>query len=605
MIEQSQRLFLFFFIVLSSFRIYSQENIIAEVGDINISAAEFRNRFELIPQVNTGRGDDPEILKEDFLYSLIAEKIWALEAGNRGFDTSEIIQSDYKIIEKMYVRDALYNIEIKNKVRVTDAALKEGLSKISTLLNLKTIHSSEEEKINLYHSLLNQGTSFDSLYLSGEIQIPAIEVKFGEMKKTVEDIIFNLKTGEFTEPVKTQSGWVIFYLDRKDTISFNGPDDIINRTKKIIEERITDSLYHSFVSSILKGNTISANGILFWSAADKITSLLIDKKSKENIPDGESLFLDNNDIKLIMGQLGTDTLSLPFINFDNPLTLKDFFASLKFEGFYSDTVEPDKIAAKLNARVRLLIEQEFLTREGYRRGLQNLPEVKNFLNMWLESYLSKILYRDMADSSFVNDDEAYDYYMKMNERITGTEVNIVEILTDSLEVIEKVLTELKAGRDFRELAAENTKRKWTKINSGEFGFFPVYMYGEIGRKAEQMEVGDIYGPIKVEEGYSIFKLIAKRDEQKDSSGSFTEIKEKLKKELSYKKFMNNIINYTVNLAHKYGVKIHTDAFAKLQVKDWKMFTYKYIGFGGRITAVPLTYPFYEWAEEWKNQKEIP
>ena len=87
----------------------------------------------------------------------------------------------------------------------------------------------------------------------------------------------------------------------------------------------------------------------------------------------------------------------------------------------------------------------------------------------------------------------------------------MKFLTDSLEIIESVVRELEKGADFRKLASLHTKRTWTKNNGGEFGFFPVTMYGDIGRIAATMNIGEIYGPIKLPEGYSIFKLIDKRE----------------------------------------------------------------------------------------------
>ncbi|MCK7521995.1 MAG: peptidylprolyl isomerase [Ignavibacteriales bacterium] len=117
----------------------------------------------------------------------------------------------------------------------------------------------------------------------------------------------------------------------------------------------------------------------------------------------------------------------------------------------------------------------------------------------------------LLDSVKVSDAEVYDYYSNRNaiEESSLMEVNILEILTDSLEVIESVLNDLARGVDFRQLASLHTKRTWTKNNGGEFGFFPVTMYGDIGSIAAQMNIGEIYGPIKLSEGYSVFKLIDK------------------------------------------------------------------------------------------------
>ena len=167
---------------------------------------------------------------------------------------------------------------------------------------------------------------------------------------------------------------------------------------------------------------------------------------------------------------------------DSPITVKQFLREFIFDGFYSANVKPNVIAAKMNSRIKSFIEMELLAREGYKRGLQNLPEVKSSISMWRDNYLAKILKNMLLDSVKVSDAEVYDYYLNGNSigESSLMEVNILEILTDSLEVIESVLNDLARGVDFRQLASLHTKRIWTRNNGGEFGFFPVTMYGDIG-----------------------------------------------------------------------------------------------------------------------------
>jgi hypothetical protein len=291
---------------------------------------------------------------------------------------------------------------------------------------------------------------------------------------------------------------------------------------------------------------------------------------------------------------------------DSPITVKQFIREFIFDGFYSANIKLDVISAKLNSRVKTYIEHELLAREGYRRGLQNLLEVKSSVAMWKDNYLAKILKNMILDSIQVTDEEVYGYYSNKNvgEKYQITEVNILEILTDSLEVIESVLRELENGIDFRKLASIHTKRTWTKNNGGEFGFFPITMYGDIGRIAATMFVGEIYGPIKLPEGYSIFKLIDKKELNFDSTLSLEQSKEEIRKNLAYKKSADFFIDYTIKLANKYGVEINEQLLKSIELSDMNLLVYRYMGFGGRIPAVPMVLPFNEWYQPWKESKKL-
>ena len=166
------------------------------------------------------------------------------------------------------------------------------------------------------------------------------------------------------------------------------------------------------------------------------------------------------------------------------------------------------------------------------------------------------------------------------------------------------MAELKKGADFGELASLHTKRLWTRSKGGEFGFFPSTMYGEIGTIASKMKIGEIYGPLKTPNGYSLFKLIGKKEKNEKPVKPFDEMRSELTKELLGKKRSEFFINYTVKLANKFGVSINQNYLSSIQINDFNMYVYRYMGFGGRISAVPVTLPFVEWYKPWIDEKKV-
>jgi len=164
-----------------------------------------------------------------------------------------------------------------------------------------------------------------------------------------------------------------------------------------------------------------------------------------------------------------------------------------------------------------------------------------------------------------------------------------------------VLEKFKEGMDFRELAIKYSIRKEVKSNDGVLGFFPVTDYGEIGRIAGSMKIGDFYGPLKVLEGYSFFKLIDKRNEI-EFIKDFENVKDKIKMELKYQKFSKLIIDKTIELANKYSVEINQELLKSIEVTNTTSVFYRYLGFGGRLLAVPMTISNYNWVKPWLEQK---
>jgi hypothetical protein len=335
------------------------------------------------------------------------------------------------------------------------------------------------------------------------------------------------------------------------------------------------------------------------SAAEKISVIL---SSKEN-PENEKKFLDAVDLFKIENLFGEDSLSLPYINIeDRSFSLKEFLRYFRIENFFSDTTDFKTILSLLNNKTKKFIEEEMLAEEGYKRGLQYSNEVGESYNMWADNYLSQLARAGIVNTGITEEDlvNEYENYSKRK----NIKVNIIEILTDSLELVEDILNRINSGEDMHSLANKYSKREWTRKTNGEFGLFYTSMHGEIGRIAGTMEVGEIYGPVKVPEGYSIFQLIDRREENIEKLPPFEEIKAELMNEVSARNSRTDLNDYTVNLALKYGVTIDFDLLRTIPHTGINMVGFRYLGFGSRITAVPLIPPNADWVIPWLNKKNL-
>ncbi len=600
----------FLIVTLLAINNFAQHNekVIATVGKEKITLEEFKNRFLLTPQVTKDGRYSDEIARRDFLYSIIAEKLWSLEAEKSGLDTSDLMHNTFAGIEKMFIRDALFKKEIESKIKITDIEIIRAVQREKTLLKVNFLFSSDSVEIYQLYKQLKDGVPFDSLLLSRDeylFQIEPITVEYGKLNQSIEDVVYSLQKGNFSNPIKDSEGWFIYYVKDRGEKTFGQKENesATSKVKSLIQSRKREEIFQQFYKKFFGGKKVETDGELFWRLVDKIASIMAEKKQ---IP-GAKMITESPDLVRLEKEFGKDTLYMPFIKFEkNPLSFKEFLSYFFFDSFTVDTLDYNIIARMLNYRVKNMIELEMYSREGISRGLQNSPEVKNDIEMWRENYLSSLLRKQFIDSIKVSDSEIFDYYSQIkNDSLNQTEVNILEILTDSLEVVEKILNSDLTDDNFRSLALIHTKREWIKSKGGEFGLLPVAALGEIGRIAMQMSVGSVYGPLKLPEGYSVFKVIEKKEQQLFTQ-NFEESKERLRKELSAKKYKEKIIRQTVELANKYGVTIDENLLYNTYIENLKMYVIRYMGFGGKMTAVPLTMPFSDWAAPWQeSRKALP
>jgi hypothetical protein len=63
-------------------------------------------------------------------------------------------------------------------------------------------------------------------------------------------------------------------------------------------------------------------------------------------------------------------------------------------------------------------------------------------------------------------------------------------------------------------------------------------------------------------------------------------------------------DFTYSLSVKYGVSLNLDLLEQIKVTTLPSFGIRFLGFGGKMTAVPLLAPNVDWAEQWiKNQQQ--
>ncbi len=604
-----------FFIVLITVVLSAQskdDQVIAKIGDKEITVEEFRKRYEFSPQVGREVKNSSEGLKRQLLYTLIAEKLWALEAEANNIDTSKVMEYSFNSLEKMYVRDALYRDEIMNKVQISNSDLREAMFRYSVIHNLNFIYSKEASDISNVYKQLEAGAKFDDLLAKRpekQMQNEPYQVEYGKMDKAVEDAIFELQPGEYTKPVQSPEGWYIFKLvsvEQNKLTDINKANERMKRIKKVLRETKEDSIYGDFYGKFFKGRKITTNGHLFWSISEILIDIVQKRKVENKVPDGEKIHLDYTDYYTFENKLGPDTLAMNFVEFGNkPVSVHEFLREFIFEGFFALSADKDTVRAQLNARVKDFISKELLAREAFARKLENFPEVKTDIEMWRDYYMATAMKSTYKEKSRLTEEEARNIY-NGDDKIGSVKVNIQEILTDSLEVIEKVFNELEKGTDWATLAKMHSKRKWAAKKGGEFGYFPVSEYGEIGTTAATMEVGEIFGPLDTPDGFSIFKLLGKKVDNKEFDKPFEEVKAGLMKQLNVDKYTETVTDKTVELANKYGVTINEKGLKDLQVTEFNMVVFKYFGFGGQMAAVPIVAPFTGWVKPWsENRKALP
>ncbi|HUX60334.1 MAG TPA: peptidylprolyl isomerase [Ignavibacteriaceae bacterium] len=599
MIKYFKYLFAILFIISIELDAQHKDNTIATVGNQKISEREFKLRYELVPHYTRDQFNE-DSSKTDLLNSIIAEKLLAQEAIKKGFNNTDYFKYSIQQMKDLLVRDALYKSKIDSKIQISQSDIQKALDRRAKSLYIRIISAYDSTLIFNYFSQLQNNAPFDSI---GRISDPVeydsnkapLKITYGQMQNDyVEDTLYSLHVGHFSSPVKTNGGWFIFKLvGIGSEVPPNANDPNFNRTiTNVIRLRKSRIIGVKYLDNFYKGKVATIDSALFIKLAEKISVVLTDKKRNHDFGRENKLFLDEGNILGILNDFGNNVDNENIVHIEkSPINLKEYLYSLLVYPILINDPSFRSVAYNLMENLNKYIQYKFLSEEGLKEGFQNTPDVAEDLKIWGDDYLAKMLKNKFRDSIHVTDEDVKNYY----EKNKGLEkVDILEILNNNLDVIDTVFKELRAGKDFRELARKYTQRSWTKDNGGEFGYFPTSSFGVIGEVASKMKLNHVYGPVRTDSGYSVIKLIGKIIDTTNSENNFESEKSDIKNELLVKEFNKKFFKYIAKLGERTNISINEKELKSLKVLDIPMFTYRYIGFGGRITAMPFLDAWYDW-----------
>jgi foldase protein PrsA len=604
-------LLIFLLVIIGANNLRAQSNIIAKIGNKELTKDEFRLRYELSPRILSSNPIDTASLKLKFLYSLLAEKLWAIEAVDKGLSGSEEFNFYYKPIEKMYVRDELFRTQIKDKVIINDNDISRGISKYIKILQVRTLASDDSSNIYNIYSRLNDVGSIDSLLQVIPESIPEktqLEIKFGDLNnETLEDVLYQLSINEYTTPIQNGDNWFIFELKGiKQNIPEVSQNKLQSDVEEIIRNRRMRILYDDFYKKHFSGYTLNAEEDVFIKVAEEFYKTIKSRiNSSADVDTTELYYIVENDILSVKEILSTHFLNRTlFYSKYGQVNVYDFLSDLTLVDVSFKEVNQAIINKVLSNELKRFMQQETISRAGYEMGIQFSTDVIFHLDLWRDNLLTQMLKNSFNSEIKVTENEVKRYYSEVSaDSVEISEINFQLINTPDIDQVETILNQLEEGYSFEQIAnsIDSSESIYIeKINN----FDNLKDFGAAIDIISELNVGDIYGPIETARGYSIIKVIEPGQISDSVMTEIQKVQEKIYKKLYFDKLNELLEEKTIEFANKYGIELSEDFIHSEYYSDVNLFVHRFMGFGGRIAATPFTTPFYKWYYRWKNDSKI-
>ncbi|MDD5634622.1 MAG: peptidyl-prolyl cis-trans isomerase [Candidatus Omnitrophica bacterium] len=196
---------------------------------------------------------------------------------------------------------------------------------------------------------------------------------------------------------------------------------------------------------------------------------------------------------------------------DTKITVADFEERISnLPQRYQNIINKQK-----NEYLNELINDTLLYQEAIDLGLQKDKDVQKVMEEARKKILIAKLLKDKVDDAIViTDEEVKEYYEKNQaEYMTPEIMRVSHILVFSRDAAEKILQELRSGRDFEEVARARSLDP-TAQRGGDIGYFPKgQLMPEFEAACSALEIGQMSGAVKTKLGYHIIKLTDRKAPQ--------------------------------------------------------------------------------------------
>ena len=205
---------------------------------------------------------------------------------------------------------------------------------------------------------------------------------------------------------------------------------------------------------------------------------------------------------------------------------------------------------------RLYAFKVLLPKHGRQIGIHEVEHIaKELERTERELLIERLRQTEIIERIDLKESDELAYYEKNKDRYIRPErTSILEVLVDSREEAEKLRSDMEKGGDLDELARRYSKRS-TRIRraGGRMQLLNPDKYGNLGWEAKDAQVGEIVGPVKTNNGYSVFKVLKKIPaEETEFAQAKGRVRAHLRAEISQQKFDELV----AKLRKQYAEQIH-------------------------------------------------
>lgn len=533
--------------------------VLAEVDTRTITIADFETTAETLENKYLPETNDLEGKKE-LLQHMVNKEIMALKAIAMGYERDEEFAAFWKQFKGPFLITALWNEEISKKVTVTEEEIDAYFEEMHYEYTLSQIVAASEEQANQIRDEVLAGADFAEMAKKYSLGKAADNGGYigsspvGKIHWWIEEVLFEMESGDITPAVKTDVGYAILKVHKKRKIIPEEERDYAVRRVRAIKE------YKG--RNELKARIERDIHLQFYSDAVNIIFDLL----PEDVPFEEIInyrVTRANAPELVVPEQYRDMILCQYD--DGIYTIADFVELYHMSSLIERPRHQYGRESILQLMKKVIFDKVLPVYAEEVVKVLEIPEVAKNLGRRREQFLVYKLYQEQIDDEVaVTTKEIADYYEANKTAMeTKEQRNYAIILVDDKKVAMQVAGLAKGGEDFGKLALKFSQDPTAKDNKGETGLiYPGnYMeYDDVGFGLPNE--GDVSDPFPVSRGWAVVKVL---EIVPGRMPTMEEAKSSIRKELKEKKGEALLEEKLESWKEGYVIKIHENNLKKAEM----------------------------------------
>ena len=475
--------------------------VVSKVGDRTIMMEEIEDFFNR-RGFRFASAEMELQAKRDLLDSLINQNLLIIGAFERNLENQEEV---LKVVEGERIKfllEVLFDEKILAKAVPSESEIKDWYVRMGEEIKASHILVDSAAVAQEVLRKLKDGAVFEELAVELS-KDPGVKrnqgdlgwFTWGTMVDNFQNAAFQMQPGEISAPVKSEYGYhIIKLVDRRPLEHRPSYAESKEQIRGLITERRKRTLMQDYVESLRGKYPITIEKATCQFVLNKLEFLyppMIGNQPRwrNNIDPAQ---LDLAEKALVLGSYK-----------GGQLTLGDYLSNLR-------RVPPDKRPDfdqydSLSEIVFQMSLMDILQVEAKALGLENNKKYKTKITRFKELAMADVMRNDSIPYAVELDEgEVQEYYDTHKEEFTiPMQYRLLEIQTADEEEAHTYARTIKTEEAFQKKAGEVTLRPGKKKVNGDLGLIRREHYPELFDLAENLKRGNIAGPVKVSDKYSV------------------------------------------------------------------------------------------------------